>query len=128
MTIILFTEVNWISLIFQGKSDKILENLKRAYKFRQDNEELITKGNFISLKTVDDKVFAFLVYSDQEFLLVIGNLDFKNGKSKIVIKDSKIKKNFKYEIINGQNNIKIQKKKFITSLNAGEIKVIKITK
>jgi glycosidase len=111
----------------QGKSDKILENLKRAYKFRQDNEEIITKGNFIPLKTENDKVFAFLVYSNQEFLLVVGNLDFKNGKSKIVIKDSKIKKNFKYEIINGQSNIKFQKKKFITSLNAGEIKVLKIT-
>ena len=32
-----------------GNNDKILENFKRAYKFRQDNIDLITKGNFTQL-------------------------------------------------------------------------------
>ncbi len=107
------------------KSHSVLENFKAAYKFRFDNEEIVTKGNFIPLKIQDKKIFAFIIDGGQENILALGNLDFKNDKSKITIKNSRINKNLKFNLIHGDNNIKIGRKKIETSLKAGEIKIIK---
>ena len=109
----------------QGKSKIILENLKKAYKFRTDNEELITNGEFIPLKTKNEKVFAFIINGETEKLIVIGNLDFQNSTEKIIFKTN-LNKITKFDIIHGDDNIKLSHKKLNTNLKAGEVKIIKV--
>lgn len=109
-----------------GNNDKILENFKRAYKFRQDNIDLITKGNFTQLKTDNDKVFAFTRTLKGVSIIVIGNLDFKNPQNKICIKDCGINKKSNIEIITGGENIKQVRRHLHTDMNPGEIKIIRI--
>lgn len=108
-----------------GKSEKILSNLKQAYKFRADNIELITGGEFIPVKLKDEKVFAFFVTKNNDRLLVVGNLDFSNVKEKICIKDAKFRKKTGFEIIHGDDKIKLYKKRMELTLAPSEIKVIK---
>ncbi len=109
----------------QGKSKIILENLKKAYKFRIDNEELITNGEIIPLKTKNEKVFAFIINGETEKLIVIGNLDFQNSTEKMIFKTN-LNKITKFDIIHGDDNIKLSHKKLNTSLKAGEVKIIKV--
>ncbi len=123
------------SLSSNNNSDKtnknannVLENFKQAYKFRADNIDLITKGEFVPIKTNDEKVFAFLISKkgkETEQIVVLGNLDFKNYKNDLTIKIPKLNKKSKFELIHGDNNIKFNHKKLHTNLKAGEIKIIK---
>ena len=111
-----------------GNSQKIYENLKQAYQFRNENIELITKGNFIPLKVKNKNLFAFSISDKNNKIIVLGNLDFENGNNKVKIKDNKSNKHYKFEIIHGNDNIKINKKHIETSLEPGEIKVLKFSK
>lgn len=111
-----------------GHNEKILENFKAALQFRNDNIDLVTSDNFISYKTHNNKVFAYSRTLNNESILVIGNLDFKKPQNKISIKDSIINKKFKIEKICGNDNYKIIRHELHTDLNAGEIKVFKISK
>lgn len=111
-----------------GGNKKILDNFKKAYQFRIDNEKLITKGDFIPLKTENEKVFAFSRNFENESIIVIGNLDFEKPQNKITIKNPAIKSFAKYDIINGNKNVKFSNKKIFTDLEAGEIKVIRKVK
>ena len=67
-------------------SKKILDNFQAAYKFRAQNEELVTKGEFIPLKTDDEKIFAFCIKGSGEKIIAIGNLDFEKAKKQFSIK------------------------------------------
>ena len=111
-----------------GHNEKILENFKAALQFRNDNIDLVTSDNFISYKTHNNKVFSYSRIINNESILVIGNLDFKKPQNKISIKDSIINKKFKIEKICGNDNYKIIRHELHTDLNAGEIKVFKISK
>ena len=115
-----------------GKNEFLKENFKRAYKFRLDNEKLVTEGEFVPLKILpkecSEKVFGYEIANPYEKIIVIGNLDFDNSKDRIIVKLPKLKKTEKAEIIHGNNNIRIKPKKISTSLGAGEIIVIKIKK
>lgn len=110
-----------------GNNENILSNFKSALEFRKNNIEIITKGSFVPLKTNDDKVFAFTRNLNNTSILVIGNLNFEEAKNKICLKDSNFSKKNKIEIIKG-NNVKFVKKSIQTDLEAGEIKIIKLTK
>ena len=106
-----------------GNNENILQNFKSAYEFRNNNLDVITKGNFVPIKTDDNKVFA---YTRNTSVLVIGNLDFQSSKNKIILKIPSIK-NSEIKIIKG-DNLKFSKNKIYTELQPGEIKVIKFTK
>ena len=110
-----------------GHNEKILENFKSALQFRNDNIDLVTSDNFISYKTHNTKVFAYSRSLNNESILVIGNLDFKNPQNKISVKDSLINKKSKIEKICGSDNYKITRHELHTDLNAGEIKVFMIS-
>ena len=110
-----------------GINTNILDNFKQAYDFRISNENLITQGSFIPIKTFNDKIFAFQRNYHKTSIIVMGNLDFQNNID-ITIKDSKFNKKLKFDIIHGDNDIKINRKKLSTGLKAGEIKVIKFAK
>ena len=113
----------------KGVNKKILDNFKAAYKFRQENIDLITKENLTRIKTDDEKVFAFTISKSLdkkiEKIIVLGNLNFKNDKKNITIKDSQLNKKLNFEIIHGDNNIRMHGKRLTTNLKAGEIRVLK---
>lgn len=115
----------------KGINQNILNNFKEAYAFRNKNTELITKGEFIPVKTADEKVFAFIIKKTNDknsYILAIGNLDFKNEKNNIIIKSSVFNKKLNFELIHGDNNIKFHRKKIYTNLKAGEVKILKFCK
>ena len=114
----------------KGINKKVLDSFKKAYKFRAENIDLITNGEFTPLKTNDDKVFAFMISSKEknpQRIIVLGNLDFKNTKNNICIKIPKINKSNFIELVQGDGSMKIHKRKLTTSLTPGEIEIAKIS-
>ena len=110
----------------EGKNERILNNFKQALNFRNDNLDLITKGDFTELKTGNDKVFAYSRRLEKEQIIVVGNLDFKNPQNRITIKDKNVNQKKSLEVITGNDNIKVNHRKLLTDLEAGEIKVLMI--
>lgn len=108
------------------KNKNIYEDFKNAGKFRNNNNNLISNGNFNSYKTNKDNIFAFSRSLNKETVYVIGNLDFNNNSNIVTIKIPKLKKSTDFDMIKGKD-IRIKKNKIITSLKAGEIKVFKIS-
>lgn len=114
----------------KGINKKILENFKNAYKFRAENIDLITNGEFTPIKIKDDKIFAFMISSKEknpQRIIVLGNLDFKNAKNDICIKIPRVNKNNSVELVQGDGSLKIHKRKLTTSLTPGEIEITKIS-
>lgn len=109
-----------------GKNKIVFENFKRAFEFRKDNSELITKGDFVQLKTNDENVFCFSRTLKNETITVIGNLDYTNCKNKILVKAPVINKKSEVKIIKGSSAVKVYNGKIYTDLEEGEIKVLKI--
>ena len=110
-------------------NQKILENFKEANKFRANNIDLISKGEFTALKTNDENIFGFMVSNkckNPKRIIVLGNLDFKNTKGDIVIKIPKLNKKSEIEFVHGDGSLKIHHNKLMTSLTPGEIEVVKI--
>ena len=109
-----------------GDNDNILNNFQKAADFRTKYEKLVTKGDFIDLKTDNEKVFAFERNYKNESIIVIGNLDFKNPQYKITIRVPNVKKKNDFEFIAGNENVKAGNRKIFTDLDNGEIKVIRV--
>ena len=111
-----------------GKEQDILEIFISANKFRNAHIDTITKGEFLPIETKNQKVFAYLRTYNNNNILVIGNLDFKNPQNKITVKIHNINKNTSVETIYGNDNIRTGYKKLYTDLQAGEIKILLYTK
>ena len=111
-----------------GKNSKILNIYKKANIFRNNNIELITKGDFVHINTKNDKVFAFSRNLNDKTIIVIGNLDFNQPQNKIKLKVNNLKKDMTIETIFGNDNIKNNRKYIYTDMQAGEIKILKIMK
>lgn len=70
-----------------GSHPEIAIFMKKALKFRNDYDELITKGSFIPIKTENAKIIAFARCYKDKTLMFLGNMDFKNPANiKLVIK------------------------------------------
>lgn len=92
-----------------GDYTEIAYLMKKSLKFRQENNDIITKGNFVPLKLhavqftgsevskkikklknnkIIENTFAFARSYKNDSIFVIGNLDFKNSaKVKLVVKN-----------------------------------------
>ena len=108
---------------------KVLKNFKQAYKFRANNIDLITQGEFTPLKTNDDKIFAFMISEkckNPKRIIVLGNLDFKNTKNDVTLKIPKLSRKAYIELVQGDGSMIIHKRKLTTSLTPGEIEIAKI--
>ena len=84
-----------------GHNTLVLENFQKAFKFRNENKNLITKGTFTSLKSNKEKVFAYSRSYKNNSIIVIGNLDFNHTLKKVIIKVPNIKKNKEIQLIKG---------------------------
>ena len=107
------------------KNTEVLITFKKAYKFRINNENLIANGDFIPLKTNNEKVFAFERSLNKNRIIVVGNLDFEKEKDPVVIKVPKLKKISDIEMVEGQYFVS-NRNEIKTYLEAGEIKVMRI--
>ena len=110
-----------------GKSFLVSDNFKRAFEFRKNNIDTIAHGTFEQLKTDKEKVIAFSRSYKGEVITVMVNLDYKNPIKNVNIKFPGVKKGEYMELIQGKPNYKFKKNKFITDLDAGEIKVLRIS-
>lgn len=110
----------------QGNSEVVKDNFKRAFEFRNNNIDMITKGTWSSIKTDKPSVFAYTRSYQGETILVVGNLDYKHSQKRVKIKVSGIKKDQVLEIIQGQGNCKARKNKLFIDLEAGQIRVFKL--
>ncbi|MCM1003881.1 MAG: alpha-glucosidase C-terminal domain-containing protein [Candidatus Gastranaerophilales bacterium] len=110
----------------QGNSEFVKDNFKRAFDFRNNNLDLVTKGTWSPIKTDKPSVFAYTRSYQGETILVVGNLDYKHSQKRAKIKVSGIKKDDVLEIIQGQGNCKTRKNKLFVDLEAGQIRVFKI--
>lgn len=109
-----------------GNNENILNAYEAAMSFRNNNQDLITKGEFIPLKTPFNNIFAYIRSYNGELVVVIGNLSYETNFSKIKIKIPKINKNIGIQNITSGNSVRIKKGKIYTDLNPGEIKVLLI--
>lgn len=105
----------------------VRDNFKRAYEFRAKNQELISKGEFLPIKTNNDTVFAFLREYNAQKVYVIGNLDYKNNQ-KACIKIQKLNNKTIFDIINEEGKFKISGHKLNVDLKPGEVLVLKVVK
>ena len=111
------------------KNMHVLTNFKDAYKFRAENIDLVTNGDFSQLKTKDNKIFAIMITQKGKNpvrIIALGNLDFKNTKENVTIKIPKLKKTSELDFVHGDGSLKIHRNRLHTSLTPGEIEVVKI--
>lgn len=109
-----------------GNSDLVKDNFQRAFYFRKNNLDLITKGTFSPIKTDKPSVFGYTRTYQGETILVVGNLDPKHSQKRVKLKVSGIKKDEVLEIIQGQGYCKTGKNKIHVDLEAGQIRVFKL--
>lgn len=110
----------------QGKSLLVKENFAKAFEFRNNHLDLISKGTFSPLKTDKPSVFAFSRSYEGETIVVVGNLDYKHSQRRVNIKISGVKKDQVLDYIQGQGFAKVRKNRIIMDLGAGQIRVIRI--
>lgn len=110
----------------EGNSKAVSDNFKKAFNFRNENINLVSKGTFNPLKTDKDKVFAFSRTFSGETIIVIGNLDYKNSQKRITIKVPGVKKKGNLNLIHGNSNYKTKTNKILTDLEPAEIKVLRL--
>ncbi|MCQ2744572.1 MAG: alpha-glucosidase C-terminal domain-containing protein, partial [bacterium] len=112
----------------EGNFKEIENEYKNAMKFRESHKDLITLGDFIPLKTNNEKIFAFARCYEGETIIVVGNLDFENTYKKTEVKISGLNQKHEISSINGKDITKIRRGKMFCDINAGEIMVLHIDK
>ncbi len=111
----------------EGKSLLIKDNFKRAFKFRMDNEDLVSKGTFTQLKCNNDKIIAYSRAYKDSTIFVIANIDYKHTQKKVIVNANGVKKEKNIQVIQGLPNLKTKKNRIYTDLGPGEIKVLRLT-
>jgi len=110
----------------RGENAFVKDNFKRAFKFRVDNVDLVSKGTFNPINISRDKVVAYSRCYKGDMIIVLANLDYKHPQKRLSLKISGLKKRKSVELINGIEKYKIKNNKLITDLEAAEIKVLRV--
>ena len=110
----------------EGKSIVVKDNFKRAFEFRFENEDLISKGTFTQLKCNNDKIIAYSRAYKDGTIFVVANLDHKHTQKKVVVKASGVKKEKELQVVQGLPNLKTKNNRILTDLGPGEIKVLRL--
>lgn len=106
-----------------GKHYDILQDFLIANKFKNMAKNILSKGDFLPLKTSSSTVFAYSRNYNNESVIIIGNLDFKNTQ-KVSVNTSKTLNKSTSVPIKLTNIPIISKKKISTQLAPGEIQVL----
>ena len=107
-----------------GFDDSILFDFDLANKFKNQYSWLLSKSQFIPLKTSNSSVFAYARQKDNSCLVVVGNLDFASDK-KVTVKVPKLnEKILGIPLKYSEHYPKSQKGKLTLNIAAGDILVI----
>lgn len=106
-----------------GSHYDVLGDFILATKFRKIANDIITKGNFVSLRTSSSSVFAYGRCLDSNSIIVIGNLDFKKTQN-VVVYVPKLTNKLPSVPIKLLSIPQIFKGKIVTSLEPGEVIVV----
>src|SRR5574344_2120723 len=108
----------------KGKYPQLYNDFITANRFKLVFSQVLNKGKFDKLRTFGShSVFAFSQTLDQNKLIVIGNLDYKNPAIVSVIAP-KISPKTQVIPIHFINTPKVSRNKIQTMLNPGEIQVL----
>jgi len=107
-----------------GFDNSVLEDFVLANKFKNQFSWLLSKSQFIPLKTSNSSVFAYARQADKSCLIVVGNLDF-SAEKKVTVKVPKLTEDtmgipLKYS----EHYPRSQKGKLTVNIAAGDILVI----
>lgn len=106
-----------------GNYYDILQDFVFANRFKKVNKDLLSLGNFVTLRTTSPSVFAYARSYKGTSIIVMGNLDFKKNQA-VTIHVPKISKELLSTPIKLANIPLILKGKIQTDLAPGEVQVI----
>lgn len=109
-----------------GNSVLVKDSFKKAFEFRKNNLNLVTKGTFNVLKTDKDKVFAYSRTYLGETIIIIGNLDNRNAQKKVFVKIQGVKKKGNLKTIFGNAQFKTYNNKINIDLEPNSIKILRL--
>ena len=101
-------------------------DFERAMKFRHQNSDIITKGNFVPLKTLEETVYAYARSFDNKTVLVIGNFDYTKEYKKVLVKIPGFTKKYSIDVVKGDCFLKLRRNKLYVDMAPGEIRVLLI--
>lgn len=107
----------------EGKNNAILQDFIMANRFKVMIKDVLTRGNFVTLKTSSPSVFSYARSYDSESVIVTGNLDFKKTQN-VVINVPKINNELMSVPIKLSNIPNVSKGKISTTLAPGEVQVL----
>lgn len=108
----------------EGKHYEVFQDYVIANKFKLLTKNIITRGDFVQLKTSSPSVFSYTRSYDKDSVLVIGNLDF-NKTQNVKIYAPKINNTLSSIPIKISTNTPvISKGKISTVLAPGEVQVL----
>lgn len=106
-----------------GKNFDIYKDFIMANRFKFFVKDVVNKGNFVAFKTTSPSVFAYARSYNNLSVVVVGNLDFKNGQ-KVKVFIPKINTSTFSVPVKVDNLPKLSSGKLETQLNPGEIMVL----
>lgn len=106
-------------------SDILIKEQKLAMDIRKNFEEEITKGNFTTLKSNNEKIFAYQRSLNNSSVVIIINRNLVNSEE-FKIKINKIKKNSKIKFIKSAKDTNLVNSTFTGKLKPAEIVVFTI--
>ena len=106
----------------EGNYPQFKKEYIRAINFKKANQELLKKENYKTLKTHNDKVFAYSMSDKKTQIIVIGSLDDKE-KQNAQVKSNFLNKEYLFSSINAINKAQIIKNKINATLEPMELQV-----
>ena len=107
----------------KGNDTNLISNFIFANNIKKQFIKIINNGRFVTLKATNSKVFAYAISFDNNSIIVIGNLDFRQN-SDVTVSVPKLKRSTSIIPIKIENIPLIEKNSIITTLSAGEIQVL----
>lgn len=107
----------------KGKYSDIFQQFIVANRVKSLFLELISKGNFVSLRTSSPNVFAYARCLNKQSLIVVGNLDFKS-RQKVTVYVPKINADLMVIPIKLSSMPKMSKGKMNIEMNPGDVIVL----
>ena len=101
------------------------KNYLKAISFKNENKEFFKNAKYKTLKTNNEKVFAYSMTYENKKLIAVGSLD-ENGTQNIVLEENALNKRYSFSLINVKNSPKIVKDKIKIKLEPLEMQVYMI--
>ncbi len=110
----------------KGTKENIGVNFEIANRYKKTFSQVFSKGSFIPVSASDDSVFAYVRSYGDTTILVVGNLDFKNGKMKVKIEVPKLNASHSLTVLKGSSGygtLARKKDKIVMDIPSGDIQV-----